>query len=255
MNRKIVSMDFDNTYYNKEKVNNEYIKNNNDAIKNYMDKNNILIVNTARSFLSLKKKLEECNLEFISANYYACNMGSIIIDKNYNIINSINFCKNILEALIEKSNELFNEEFILKNSENIDGYGNIVNSISYDDKEISNVNFIQISNFDEEKLKTFNEIIMNDDILKNKIEYNTLRDNIYIRMSSSKFLAHEYIRNLEKISENNSYAIGDDINDISLFENMTSFLVDSNSNDIKEEIINYHVENVSDAIKIILEKE
>ena len=96
---------------------------------------------------------------------------------------------------------------------------------------------------------------MNDNNFKNKIEYNTLRDNIYIRMSSSKFLAHEYIRNLEKISENNSYAIGDDINDISLFENMTSFLVDSKSNDIKEEIINYHVENVSDAIKIILEKE
>ena len=90
---KLLVSDFDGTYY----LDDNDIKLNNKVIKDFQEKNNLFMLSSGRSYKSLKEKVNEYQIPY---DYLSCCDGSILYDKNGNIIEMFSLDKSIIDEFL-----------------------------------------------------------------------------------------------------------------------------------------------------------
>ncbi len=198
---KLFVSDYDDTYY----MNDMDIKENNKLIKKLQKKNFLFAIATGRPGHSIKEKIK---MYQIPVDYIICSDGSIIYDKDGNIIQMFPIKQDILPAFINFYQNLNYEEIQFSYPE---GYANI----PYENKTLLGLN-ICLSN------EVINKKIINAfQKLRNSFpNYNYL---LYTHphfsflcikpCNVSKSFAVKTLRDLLDIEEENIYVIGDAGND------------------------------------------
>lgn len=191
--------DFDGTFYDNNYENN---------IKFIKELNNIdFVIATGRNFPSLKKDLK------IKCNYYICNDGGYVLDKDYNLIYRNYIDKKTVETVYSRILELGYNDYFL---DNIDMFSK---------KIIDNVNKISIriqNNNSDEDIKYLLEGL--DDIYA-YISTNWI--NI-LSIESKKSNGIGFITNFNNYD--NIYVIGNDINDYDMLKKYNGYFIGSSDN-------------------------
>ena len=97
---QLLVSDFDGTYF----LNEEDIKINNQMIKQFMEKGNIFMLSSGRSFKSLKEMTQKYHIPY---DYLSCCDGSILYDKNDNIVIKYNLNSGIIQEFLNLQKEIF----------------------------------------------------------------------------------------------------------------------------------------------------
>ncbi len=186
---KVVACDFDNTLYVKDK---DIFTKNLEQIKTFIDKGNIFIIITGRSFTNINNMIKEYNIPY---NFLVCQDGATIFDNKGNCLKT-----NFLDK--EKSKKI--ESYLIQNK------------IPYNFESAFNDNDI----IDNAVKIT---ITINSDIDSNKILTDIKQiEKVYAYISSKHInVIDDYINKSKAIDyliannyiSNNISVIGDDIND------------------------------------------
>ena len=189
--KKILVSDYDQTFY----LNDEDIKRNKKAVKNFRDKGNIFIIATGRSFLDFKNKV---NMYDIDYDYVILNHGATILDKNDNIIFNFPIYNEVIDNI---KNDICLEESI-KNF----CCSELESRIDFDYGNLTKIN-VKYNN--KEKAMQVNTVI-NNKYSKYVVSYYVNTNSIEI--ISSKTNKSNAIKLLIKklcIDNKNVYSIGD----------------------------------------------
>lgn len=194
---KLLATDFDMTLFG----NNDY-KKNIKMINKFVDKGNIFVIATGRHIDTLLKDIKNMNIKY---SYLICNDGGIIFDKDLNILYRIDIDNKISEKIAE----------MYENSNCLETwYIDTGLTMTQDKKSIANGLIGKIKN------RSNCEILLKD--IKTKYsEVDGYVSRTWINITKkgvSKGSAIKYLADLLKIYTKDVYAIGDNINDISLTE-------------------------------------
>lgn len=110
---KILASDYDGTLFYTV----EGLRINVEAVKEFIKQGNIFILNTGRPYSSIKKEIDEHNIEY---DYLSCTDGSLLLDKDGNVCFSFGICQSNIDY--EFFNNLFKELFAMSNIKNIKLY-------------------------------------------------------------------------------------------------------------------------------------
>lgn len=214
---KILISDFDDTFY----INDSDILVNIDLVKRFRMLGNVFVIATGRSLIDFKNKLNNFKFEF---DYLISNHGSVIFDKNFNVIFSeiiddklkVDFLKfldhhdvadvtlfSIYEKKVKAGDALSKIRLVLKD------YETAINLLS---------------NINDKYGISLNAYLF---IKDNSIEI--------ISRKVDKAGAISRIINMENI--NNISVIGDSYNDISMIESYNGFCVSSALEDVKKLVV------------------
>ncbi len=91
---KLLVSDFDGTYF----IDDISIKENNAEIKKFREKGNLFMLSSGRSFKSLKEMTKKYKIEY---DYLSCCDGSILYDKNDNILIKFDLDMHILSSFLK----------------------------------------------------------------------------------------------------------------------------------------------------------
>lgn len=200
---KIIVSDFDLSFYD-----NDFLSNIN-LVNNLVDAGNIFLIATGRSLIQLKDIIDRYQ---IKCSYYICNDGGVIYDSGFKEI----YRKDIE---IECSKEIFN----IMNSSNKFTTVLIDTSHGYVSVNSAKANCI-IGKIIERKEagKILNTIMNRFPSVHGYISSNwlSITDRSVSKGSAIKFLCAK-----NNWSSKSVYTIGDNINDISMFENYDSYLI------------------------------
>ena len=191
--------DFDGTFFDNNYENN---------IKFIEELNNIdFVIATGRNFPSLKEDLK------IKCNYYICNDGGYILDKDYNLIYRNYIDKKTVETVYSRILELGYNDYFFDN----------INRFS---KEIiDDVNKISV------KIQNDNP---NEDIkyllegLNDVYAYISTNWINILSIESKKSNGINFITNLNNYD--NIYVIGNDINDYDMLKKYNGYFIGSSKN-------------------------
>ena len=209
---KLLVSDFDGTYY----VNEEEIIKNNKKIKEFRENGNLFMLSSGRSFKSLKKMCLKYDIEY---DYLSCCDGSILYDKNDNIIKKYDLNENILKTFLNLQTLVEIHE--IQYSYPDDYYNNFKdNGLIGCNIVIANRNITQefINNY--ENLSKLNQdydflSYKHDDVtffcLKNK------------GINKSKTIYD--LKDLLELNQNDIYTIGDNENDYPMLFNFNGYYV------------------------------
>lgn len=207
---KILIADFDKTLFN------DNYKENVDVINKFVDEGNVFIIATGRNLSSLRLDLNP-ELNF---SYIVCNNGGIIFDRTFNVV----YRKDISD---EVTLPIYNK---IKRCPYV---GNPLIDVStrYEDDVCDECNAIVARIIDREKTK-----ILLDEILD---EFPVITGYLSDRwlniddQSVSKGNALKYICNLLNHDYKDAYAIGDNLNDLSMCEICNGFALSEGSDELK----------------------
>ena len=219
---KVIASDFDNTLYVKDE---QGLKENIQAVKDFISRGNIFIIITGRSFTNIKKVLTENDIPY---SYLVCQDGANLFDKDDHCIrkNPINIEKStkVEELLIEK--ELpYNFETAFNDNDTIDHASKITVTVK-NMKEASEVTK-EIKNVaDVYAYVSSKHINIIDDYVNKCNALDFLVDNYYI--------------------SNDITVLGDDINDYEMLERYDGLVMkkhhkklDSLNKEIMESVAEY----------------
>lgn len=209
---KLLVSDFDGTYF----INEEDIVKNNEKIKEFRNNGNIFMLSSGRSFTSLKKMCIKYQIEY---DYLSCCDGSILYDKNDNIIKKYDLNDNILKKFLNLQNLVQIEKI----------------QYSYPDDYYHELK--------QGKLIGCNIVIGNDNITK---EFINNYQNLAILYPDYDFLSYKHddityfclknkginksktvydIKDLLTLSSDDIYTIGDNENDYPMLLNFNGYYV------------------------------
>ena len=187
---KILASDYDNTLYVQNK---NIFKKNIELVKKFISRGNKFIIITGRSYQGIKNDLLENDIPY---DYLICNDGAKIFDKYDNVLKT----EVLSEDKIHICQKILNEE-------------NIENYLEDGLKKITTTNdCIKIVGIFKEKESAFKIV---DKIKKEANVYayiSTEHINI-IESHVNKCHGLEELLKKEKLSEENLFVIGDEIND------------------------------------------
>ena len=189
---KLLITDYDNTlelhYDFTDNI--SILKRNINAINKFM-KNNLVCIATGRHFDAIFKTLKENNIRF---NYLCTNNGAELYDSSYNLLYCLPLKEQDLRILMKLENKVF--------------FRNPCNS-----KLISSANLY----FDN--LKDFKQTkeYLDNNLTESFIEYKYPKIKV-INKKCNKLDIVKILQDIEKIADNNIYAIGDDVNDIKMIQ-------------------------------------
>ena len=231
--RKIVVSDYDNTFYRSD----DDIYTNKQAVEEFMRKNNIFVLATGRSYLSIMDEIKKYYLEY---QYLVFCHGDVILKKSH-IIQQF-FIPNWIKDEIAK---------ILKLKKN----HNYIASSAKQTIDINDSNIVRLhiyfNTLEEAKIKQqFIQKNYQDFVHCYLIESNKAIE--IISSKTNKSLAIQYIGRLEHI--NDIYTIGDSYNDICMIEDYHGCIMKNSIKELKGR--NYkEYDRVSDFIKDVLKNE
>ncbi len=217
---KLLVSDFDGTYY----LNDNDIKLNNKRVKEFRKQGNLFMLSSGRSYKSLKEKTEEFNIPY---DYLSCCDGSILYDKDGNIIDFFSLDKSIINEFLS----------LVK-------YAKVHNiQYSYPDDYYDNLK--------DDTLIGCNIVIMNEDITDTFV-------NNYLKMQTKftnyDFLIYSYhdrtfyclknkginksstinvLKEKLNLKENTIYTVGDNDNDYYMLKHFNGYYIGNPSDNIK----------------------
>ena len=195
---KLIVSDFDLTFFDDNY--DENIK----LVNGFVDKGNIFVIATGRSYELLEKEIKNKNIKF---KYLICSDGAVILDDSLNILKQIVFdeCINEIIENLKKDTNLLSID-IDSNAEGISGVYCIFNDIEYASKVLENIK--QKYNVDG---------------------YVTTHGINIINKSISKVNGIDYIKGILKIEDKNIYTVGDSINDVEMIEKYNGYWIGKNN--------------------------
>ena len=236
---KLFVTDYDNTLF----INEESLKENIKKLKELQQNNYYVVISTGRSLPSIKEKIQNYNIPF---DYLTCADGSIIYDKNYQLIKFYEIKKDIINEIINFKNNVLYEEMQIAYK---NGYSNILDS----NKEIAGINIvIHNNNINNKTLNLFNK-------LKEKypnynyLIYNHIPYSYFCvkQKDVSKAMGIKFLKNYLKINDNDIFVIGDSDNDLEMLKEFNGVCV-ANSTDNVLKLCKRKYNNVSDYINQLL---
>lgn len=191
---KVVASDFDNTLYVKDK---KSLKENIEAVKEFISKGNDFVIITGRSHTNIKKVLTELDIPY---TYLVCQDGANIFNKYDECIKS-----NILSH--DKSNQIIKYLELKKLPYTFESAFNDNDSLENATKITVTVKNI------EEALKVTEEIKLIEKVYAyvSSKHINIIDDYVNKSNALKYLLENKYI-------ENNITVLGDDINDYEMLE-------------------------------------
>lgn len=235
--KKILVSDYDNTFY----INDTDIKNNIDKVNKFRNKNNIFVIATGRSYYDFNRKLKEYPMKF---DYLIINQGATILDSNGLIIDNYAIDNNIKDELII--------DLELNDQDTMFACSLLESRVSIKNSDITKIH----KKYDTlEEAKKANEQINRK--YQNYIISYLITSNNAIEIISSKTNKANAIKklaNLESITEENIFTIGDSYNDIEMISSFNGYCVKNAENEIKK-ISKKEYISVSELIKELLGEE
>lgn len=227
---KILISDYDSTLY----INEDDIRNNAKKIEEFRRNGNMFIISTARNYSSIK---EECMKYNIITDYFFCDIGSVILDFDGNVIYEQHIEKNEIEK-IEKIIQPYEDDL------KITRYGT--------NSKIENVN----NDIVEYKIKgNMNSLFKIKSMIDEKVsnvKTQITEDNRFIIHTSTKESIIEKFIFIEGINKDYIYTVGDELDDLEMLKRYKGYRM-INCNPIVEKNIKNKVDNVSQLIDIIKE--
>jgi len=236
---KILITDYDGTLY----IDNFNFKINKQKLLELHDLGVIIVISTGRCYKSIKQQLTKNNIYY---DYIHCADGSIIYDKNDNLINFYEMNHKIVKEVLSLKEKLVIEDIQISYPEEYK------NEYKENDK-IAGLNLVIKS---ELVNKEFVDEFLN---LKNKYpNYNFLYydhgDYAYLCVKKAyvnKAYAIKFMEELLNINKNNIYVIGDSCNDLEMIQeyNGVSIIGNEEVNKLSKKTYHYFYEYVDDIKK------
>ena len=238
---KLFVTDYDNTLY----INEETMEENINKLKELKQSNYYIVISTGRSIPSIKEKIEQYNIPF---DYLTCADGSIIYNKNYELIKFYEIKKDIINEIINFKNNTPYEEMQISYQ---DGYSNTLNLT----KKISGINIVihnknittkinDLFNNLKEKYPNYNYLIYNHE----PYSYFCIKQKDVSKAQGIRYLS-QYL-NIEK---QNIYVIGDSDNDLEMLKEFNGVCVYNSTPNILK-LCNEKYSSVKDYINNLLTK-
>ncbi len=225
---KVIASDFDNTLYVKDE---KGLKENIQAVKDFISRGNIFIIITGRSFTNIKKVLTEYDIPY---SYLVCQDGANLFDKDDHCIR-----KNQMD--IEKSKKI--EEFLIKKELPYNF------ETAYNDEDvIEHASKITVT------VKNIKEALEITEEIKNIADVYAYVSSKHINIIDSyvnKCNALEFLTDNYYISSDIT-VIGDDINDYEMLERYNG-LVMKKHHKILDSLNKETIESVSEYLNSILD--
>lgn len=205
---KLLASDYDNTL----KCNILNLRINIYYLKKFIEDGNIFLLNTGRPYNSIIKEINKYKIPY---HYLSCNDGNILFDSNNNIL-YLSSLDNIIYEELKKLKKIY------KMSINTIKY--LENVLEYE---------IIISKLDKLFLLKLDKIMIKYNMCYKVFNEGEIHIYIYHKdISKSKPI--ELVSNLENISKNNIYTIGDNINDLEMLRDYNGYAIASAKEEIRE---------------------
>lgn len=239
MEKKIIISDFDDTLYINNKISDRCIE----SINKFRKDGNLFVIATGSSYTSFLKKVGNAGLKY---DYLIVNHGSTILKNGQIIFNQV-LDKFALNEIINRYNLTDKENYtIIKNTK-----GNFFSTamkglVTSEEENITKIH-LEFGIEDYEK-----EVSYLKEKYKGKCNIYEIGLNSIeiISCYASKLLAIDKILNLENISNQNVYTIGDGHSDLEMIEKYNGYAMKNSFKELKSYCIK-EVNNVSELIKDI----
>lgn len=225
---KLLVSDFDGTYF----TDNENILKNNQKIHEFRKKGNLFMLSSGRSFKSLKNMCQEYKIEY---DYLSCCDGSILYDKNDNIIVKYDLNDTILKKFLNLTSLADIER--IQYSYPDDYYK------EYQDNSLIGCNIIiENEKITKEFMDSFN------DLTKKFLEFDFLcythANLTYFCLKNkgiNKSKTISYLKQELKLKKDNIYTVGDNENDYAMLKLFKGYYIGICEDKIKKVCIKgYH---------------
>ncbi|WP_130891389.1 HAD family hydrolase [Fusobacterium ulcerans] len=232
---KLLFSDFDRTLY----VDRNITKENLDAVNKWQVEGNLFIITTGRHKKSIIEQMENFSLK---PDYYICNNGAVILDKEKNIIFSKCISNQMIEEIIEyicenyeNSFEIIEKERTIKimNNRGIDNHN--PTDIILDRVHISSIkDVVQLhKKFDKEERVAELVIDLNTKFRSSLAAYANVLNVDIVANGMNKSTGIDFIcREISNVDD--ILVIGDSYNDIEMVQKYNGFTVEHGNEDIKK---------------------
>ncbi len=214
-------------------------KENLDAVNKWQVKGNLFIITTGRHKKSIIEQMENFSLK---PDYYICNNGAVILDKEKNIIFSKCISNQMIEEIIEyicenyeNSFEIIEKERTIKimNNRGIDNHN--PTDIILDRAHISSIkDVVQLhKKFDKEERVAELVIDLNTKFRSSLAAYANVLNVDIVANGMNKSTGIDFIcREISNVDD--ILVIGDSYNDIEMVQKYNGFTVEHGNEDIKK---------------------
>lgn len=207
---KILISDFDKTLYCDE----ESLKINIDEIREFREKGNFFVIATARSYVSLKQKLDQYNIPY---DYLILGHGTVILNNKKELILNYHIDNNIVKQ-ITNSMDIFSDK--ITKIRIFDIYNE---DVDIDSKVITKFRMLTETYDDAKKISKY----INDNFGKYVKSYAMDAGKYMyaevISIDTDKSIAIEKLLKYINIEDSNVYTIGDGLNDIEMIEKYNGY--------------------------------
>jgi len=224
---KIIVSDFDLTFFDNNFV--ENIK----LVNEWVNRGNKFIIATGRSLYSLSSVIDSYD---INIDFYVCNDGGVIYDKNRNEI----YRKDIDE---NTSKELF--KYLVETK----AFGRVLIDTGEMETEISTARcnrLLGTINLRKDAQRVLGEILNKYSNITGYLSQNFLNIN---DISVNKANGIKFLVDMNDWNKKDIYTIGDNVNDFEMLSQFNGFLIDTQNSDFNLR----KVSSFREAIQIIYE--
>jgi HAD-superfamily hydrolase, subfamily IIB len=226
-NMKILVSDFDYTFFTLDYLSNI------EAVQKFVNDENIFIIATSRCKREL---LEDITDFYVPYFFLICDNGAIIYNRKHEIMKKI-------EMDINDSKDIFNKLYKSKNIN--ETYKYIDDFPSTDDNEKTTKIVAKYKDYDKAE-KELNKILEENSNITGNITESWIS---IVNKTATKGSAIEFICEKYKFNKDDVYVIGDNYNDISMFEKYKGYAIKESP----EELINKSI-GVVETFHEVLEK-
>lgn len=248
---KILVSDYDDTLYVNLDIKPETIE----LIKTFQDQGNLFIINTGRH---LESVYEECDKFDINPDFYICNNGNVIANKNRETIYIASFNKEKCLAVIDYFDKHLSDKvyYIAANDGSHFGRKFYQSGCQFMPEYLK-----PIEPFLENEVSTmFSQAIDGEETMAIVNAINEHFDSSIIAFGNKPFIdivEKEHTKGLaiEKLAEdysfniNHIYTIGDSYNDISMLKSFNGYAMSISSDSVKQ-----HAKGVVDTIDYLIKQ-
>lgn len=224
-----------------------------EAIRKAQDNGHLLFINTGRPILEIDDCIKELNFDG-----YVCGCGTYIEFKNKELFHrslGVSLSKQIVNKLCE-----YHIDFILEGKKGV-YYDNDINICSEEVLRIkarhTKEGFYKGQNFDDPEID-FDKLVIwineSSDFdafykeFESKLEFIHRGENFYelVPLGFSKAFGIKYLIELLDIPHENTYAVGDSTNDLSMLEYVKNSIAMGNSHSLLFDLVSFVTKDVDE---------
>ena len=230
--KKLLVSDYDQTFY----LNDKDIEKNKKSVENFRKQENIFIFATGRSYFDFMNKAEQYKLKW---DYLIINHGATILDKNNNIISNYTIDNDVIKN-IKKDLEIEKAiKYFCCNLEN--------SRTNFNDKDLTKI----YAKYEKDKAEQINSLInkkYSEFVNCYLVSGNAVE---IISNKTTKSHAISKIAQIEKITPDRIYTVGDGYSDIEMIKNYNGYCMEESVPELLEICSGKIVKSVSELIEKI----